>query len=145
MGYDELQEKYGLPSFSELDNEYELDEPKKFILREIRRKINGKLDMYLDVLESVLNPESTTSGMHEGNHLSDIERRNILSLFKRLMKIRRTSTELGLLLDEEKDAAFIKDVYNQWKSIKEEVLKVVRRMKDSWDKESLSHDVGYLG
>ncbi|MBW3020096.1 hypothetical protein KY334_02260 [Candidatus Woesearchaeota archaeon] len=136
MNYDELKNKYDLPSMDEIDFEFEIDKEADYILREIRRKINSKINAYMDLIHGVLQPDaSEILQMHEVGFFTEREKSKLLKLYKRLMKISRHSDELAISFDEESEAIFIKEVYTQWPEIKEKILTMVRKMKDSWDKE----------
>ncbi|MBW2998565.1 hypothetical protein KY321_03415, partial [Candidatus Woesearchaeota archaeon] len=66
MSYEELKNKYELPSLEEIDFEFEIDKEAKYILREIRRKMNSKINVYMDLIHGVLQPEaSEILQMHE--------------------------------------------------------------------------------
>ena len=48
--------------------------------------------------------------------------------------------------DSGNDAEFITDSLSEWKTLKNEMLEYVRKMKNSWKKEADNYeDVGYLG
>ena len=46
--YEKLKEKHNLPDFKEINNEFEITtiEKEEFLLREIRRKIYEKIELY---------------------------------------------------------------------------------------------------
>jgi len=147
MNYKELKIKYVLPEYKELDFEFEIDEDAKFILREIRRKINSKVHAYLDIIQGVLQPETSDfTQMYEMNFVSESKKLKLLKFYKKLMKISRWSDEIAMTFNEEQEATFIKKIYSEWTSIKEEMLKLIKTMKESWDKElKQDNDTRYMG
>lgn len=146
MKYDELQAKYSLPDLELIDHEFEIEKDKPFILREVRRKIQDKIELYCDLLHGLLHPDTASiEQMYEVAHFAEKEKSDIFKLYKKLMKLTRYSIEAALD-GEELEAKFINDVFKEWKNIKEELRKVVSKMKSSWDNnETKEEDLRYLG
>ena len=65
--YEEARKKYDLPSFKELDQEFEIRklESGGFIIREVRRVIINKLQNFADWLTPILNPHPDS--LHSGS------------------------------------------------------------------------------
>lgn len=147
MKYEELKEKYNLPDYDALNFEFELDKDAKFILRDIRRKINTKINAFLDILEGVLQPEaSSLSQMYEINFITEKGKQKVLDFYKKLMKISRNSDEIAINLDESQESEFIKKVFAEWNDIKSEMLLIIQKMKLSWEKElKQDNDMRYMG
>ena len=85
--YQKLSKKYDLPSFDYLNKDFEIFtiEHEEFLLREIRRKINDKVELYVKFLDELLNPETSITNMHESKLFNEKERNEIFSLYKRLI------------------------------------------------------------
>jgi len=147
MNYEELKEKYNLPSYDELDFEFELDKEAKYPLRDIRRKINSKLHIFLDILQSIIQPEtSDLTQMYEAHYYTEEDKQKALNLYKRLMIYSRTSDEIAIKYNEEDEANFINELFQKWEEIKDEMYFFIKKMKNSWKQEyKVDDDMRYLG
>ena len=148
--YDELRKKLKLPEFKEIDFELEISdlEETNFLLRAIIRRIAEKLDFYSTMLEEVLQPDtSNLYAMHETKYLEDDEKNSMYELYTKLMNFNRQSIEVSLEHNEKSEADFISNVFSEWKNLKEELLRFVRKMRASWKAEEadIKEDLGYLG
>ena len=146
--YNKFCEKYSLPSFEELDNAFEVScvEHKEFLLREARRKIAERLEIVAKFLEELLQPDQTLANLHECRKITEDDKKRIFDLYRKLMMLCRYSFELDLVCSEEKDASFIKDVFKEWKELKNEILDYVKKAEESWkDVEFTEEELEYLG
>ena len=147
--YNELRKKLKLPDFKDIDFEFEISdlEETNFLLRAIVRKIAEKLDFCSTMLEELLQPEpSNLYAMHETGFFDEDEKKQMNALYSRLMVLNRHSIEVILSNNENEQTSFINNVFNEWKTLKNELLKYVRKMKDTWTSEIESDEkVGYLG
>ena len=145
--YQELEKKYNLPSYDELNNEFEISsiDCEDFLLREIRRKIAEKVELYVKLLDEWLNPEASISNMHESKLFNDKDRNDIFQVYKRLMFFDRYSIE-SALSEDEKSAEFIKDVFKEWDEVKQKIAGFVKKAKESWLEEvDVKQELGYMG
>lgn len=147
--YNELRKKLKLPEFREIDDEFEISdlEETSFLLRAILRRIAEKLDFYATMLEEVLQPDASNMyAMHETRFFDEDEKKQMYDLYSRLMNYNRQTIGLSLEHNEKEDADFINNFLNEWKELKKELLKYVKKMKDSWKTEAdIKEDLGYLG
>jgi len=146
--YNKLKEKYSLPDFDELNNEFELStiECEEFLLRKIRKKIADKINAMCEFLEGLLSPDTTMANLYEYKAFDDDERKKIFELYKRLKVLEKLALELSLNRDDEKDAKFIKDVFSLWNKIKTEITTFIKKIKDFWENESTKeYKAGYFG
>ena len=147
--YNELRKKFRLPDFKEIDFEFEISdlEETNFLLRCIIRRIAEKLDFYTTMIEELLQPDtSNVYAMHETSFFSDIEKKLMYDLYKRLMSLNRSSIAASLNHNEKEEIAFIKTIFDEWKEIKKDLLFFVKKMKSSWNTElDIKDDIGYLG
>lgn len=146
--FEELIKKHKLPSFNELDKEFEIStiDKKEFPLREIRRKIAEKIDLYITLFESVLQVEPTIKTLNEIGAFSESEKENLYKLFRKFMVIDRSSIETSIDEDDEKTAEFIKTVFDQWKDLKKELLPIIKKLKESWMQEKdIKEILRYVG
>lgn len=147
--YNELRKKFKLPEFKDIDFEFELSdlEETNFLLRAIIRRIAEKLDFYTTMIEEVLQPDtSNLYAMHETRFFDQNEKNKMYDLYRKLMDFNRQSIEISLKHNEKDEADFINNFFEEWKNLKEELLKFVKKMRDSWKTEAdIKEDVGYLG
>ena len=148
--YATLATKYKLPKFDDLNNELELIsiESEHFPLREVRLRMAEHLEAWIEVLEGVISPDqSKSSALYESRFFTEKERNAVFDTYKQIMRHLRALDEALVTNDDALDAQTIKDVWKDWEHMKEQVLMLVRKLKESWDKElhgDNSH-VGYLG
>ena len=148
-GYNKLRKKYKLPKFNEIDSEFEISnlESAKFLIKNILRRIEEKLEFYIEVIGNLVHPDvSSLSTMYEVRYFSDDEKNEVYMLFKKLMKANRSIIGLILVSDEKKQTDFLNGFLNEWQDMKKELIDHIGKMKDSWEKEStIEEDMGYFG
>lgn len=146
--YQELAKKHGLPSYEEMNSEFEIfdiDE-ESFILREVRRKITQKLETYNKILEGILKPEVALCDLHECKVFTDKEKGDLFELYKKLMHIDRHATEVSINEEEKTTSQFIKETWKEWPGIKKQLKEAIKKLKQSWLEESdVKDELGYLG
>ena len=147
--YERLSKKYKLPKFKDIDLVFEIStiEQTAFLLRNIIGKIAEKIEFYRKFLEEFLQPDtSSISGMHEIRFFLDDEKQEIYSLYKKLMKFNRESIETDLTQDEKLEAKYIYNIFNAWAETKKDLLKYTEKMKESWEKETVTdEELPYFG
>lgn len=146
--YEVLRKKYKLPGFDELDAEFEISdiEPDCSILREVRKKIADKIGHVCGTIEQVLHPETNLVDLYESRVLDEREKKELFEMYKKLMAAERSCVELFISSDEKPDAAFIKSFSVEWKTLKPQLIKFIRKLKESWEKETDEGEAaGYMG
>src|SRR3989344_2783919 len=110
--YEEVARKHSLPSFESINNDLELTSIKdetEFLLREIRRRISEKIDGFTEILNCVVQPDTSVADMHECSVLEEEERERAIRLFKKIMFFERYAVETSINEDDKKTAKFISD------------------------------------
>lgn len=148
--YEKLRKKYKvLPDFEKIDNEFEIStiEKKDFLIRNIKRKINEKLELLNNVLDKMVHPDpASLIEMVEAKCFDYDDRSQIFELHKKLLLLQKDILELDLLQDEKTDVDFIKKITEQWSSIRKEMLPNVRKLKDCWkETKEIRETLAYLG
>jgi len=146
--YSELQKKFNVPDIEYIDSEFEIStiEADKFLLREIRRKIHDKIDTVCKVLDGILQPEPVWHSMYESGIFTDDEKKGLYLIYKELMTYNRASSVLELEANDKLNAKFISEFTNKWKSMKEKLVDVMKKMEEGWKKEaSMDEKLGYFG
>ena len=147
--YNELRKKHKLPEFKEIDFEFEISdlEETNFLLRAIIRAIAEKLDFYSTMIEEILQPDtSNLYAMHETRFFDEDEKKLMYELYTKLMNLNRQSIEVSLERNEKDEADFINNMFNEWKILRQELIRLVKKMRASWKTEAdIKEDLGYLG
>ncbi len=146
--YQKSEKKHNLPGFDSLNNEFEINdiEETEFLLREIRRKITKKIDVYVELLEGLLYPAEGLCDMHECRVFSEAEKNRMFELYKKLMFLSRLSVEISIDENDSRSSDFINQVWKHWAGIKKELLPFVSKVKDSWLEETdIKEEPGYMG
>jgi len=146
--YEELKKKYKLPSYEEVNTEFELESIEKpvFLLNDIGRKINEKLDYYLAILENILNPESSLASMYECKVTGEGSKKEINLLYKKMMVMKR-SCDVARVNNSEKDVGeFVSAFFKEWEETKPKLLKLISMLKEEWKKsEGKKESFSYFG
>jgi hypothetical protein len=147
-GYEVLKGKFNLPSFEELDSEFEISaiESESFLIRKIRRKLAERAEEAVSLAEEALQPDNNLSDLYESRVLTESEKRELFELYKKLMSSNRKLTELSILNDDKSDADFIIFFSEEWKGIKPQLAKFIARLKESWEKDTEEGETAaYMG
>ncbi len=148
--YREIQGKYDLPSFEELNSDFQIEKAAEnetdFVLREIRKLMADKVFNYSRFVESLLNPVNVPMFVFSIVKTLDIkEKEKLTEIYKKLAKNEVSLIELDIASSEEKEAEFIKNSYRLWQEIKEGLLEIVEVIKKRWDTKVDEGKSGYLG
>ena len=146
--YEVLRKKYKLPSFDELDAEFEISaiEAERGLLREMRHMIGEKIGSVSAIVAEVLHPDTNLVDLYESRVFDEAEKQKLFELYKRLMVADRTLARLSIANDEKLDADFVNSFTAEWKKLKPELVKFINRLRDSWEKETDDGEAaGYMG
>jgi len=148
--YEKLRKKYKLPSFQELNRDFEIEKLQEreteTLSREIRRAIVEKNTLYLKFVEMFMNPSNAPMFfLALVKTLNATERKLLNELYLELGKFEIRSIALDNEYNEKRDAAFIKEFYKQWQDIKEKFGKIMEAIEEAWERKSEKGEKGYLG
>ncbi|MBU1202065.1 MAG: hypothetical protein KJ583_05885 [Nanoarchaeota archaeon] len=142
-----LQKKYSLPTIESLDKYFQVSsiEEKKFLLKEMTKKIHEKIYLFTELLEDILNPE-TLSSSHESSMFNEEEKKEILKVFRKLQYYNKQYLLLEISSDENEQAQFIKEILSEWETITFELKKIIIKIRNSWNKDKkIKLELGYFG
>tara|TARA_Y100000310_G_scaffold48135_1_gene44663 strand:- start:138 stop:605 length:468 start_codon:yes stop_codon:yes gene_type:complete len=146
--YETLVKKHKLPSFEELNSDFELEfiDKKPFLLRSIRRKLNEKVIFYCRIIEGVLFPNAASyiSAVEE-KALTDDDKKEILGMYRQLMVLERRSLRLDVGADDKQNVSFIIDVTKIWKKYSKTMDEFIQKMEEAWKKEETQTPEGFFG
>lgn len=137
--YEVLAKKYKLPSWKELDEEFELLYftsliEISYISRFIRRRINDRISIFIHNLQGFLQPNpGSPISLEEANFLSEDEKKKVVVILRELMNLERKNNLLDLNFDEKKDAEFITDSVKMWFELKKDIFEIISKVKKGWE------------
>ena len=140
--YEELSKKYKLPSYEELDTEFELLYFQNimeisFPLRYVRRRIGDRVNWFIGFFQGILNPNpSSLINLEESKFFSKEDKDKMVSLVKDMVIFERESLILDLAQDEKKDAEFIRNGVKRWTEFKKELEQYCIKLKEGWKAET---------
>jgi len=148
--YSILSKKYSLPSFEELNQEFQIEKLAEietdYLLREIRKFITEKFSNYLNFIETLLNPASAHMFVFTViKTLENKDKENLSELYKKLSRKEVETIRLDLDFSEKSEAEFIKNSFEFWKNIKDGLLEIVAVIEKNWDVKVEKVGKGYFG
>ena len=148
--YQEIQQKYDLPSFEKLNEDFEIEKIAEvetdFLLREIRKCIADRLINYLRFIESILNPVNVPMFVFSIiKIITPKEKERLTEVYKKLAEQEVELIALDIKFSEEKEAKFIQEVYIAWQDIKKDMLNIVDVIKKNWNNKLGTNNKGYFG
>ena len=148
--YEKLREKYRLPSFNELNVDFEIEKLQEtetdFLLRSIRRAMIEKTAVILRFLEILVNPTEAHSQMYIFSILKSISpemKKTIDKVYKEMTVIELGSLSLDIDYDEKNEVKFILEMSKKWPSIKKDLKDITQKIGVVWTHEK-NHD-DYFG
>lgn len=126
--YEVLRKKYLLPEFSKLNQEFEIEKIQEreteLLLKEIRHCVSDRIASFLHFLELFLNPTmAPVFVLNAIKAISEKDKELIEKLYREFASIELFSVTLDTSYNEKKEAAFIKDTFKKWQSLKPELEK----------------------
>ncbi len=131
--YGVLEKKYGLPSFSELNENFEVEKIKKSqetLLRTIRKTLMEKVVNSLAFIESLLNPiNAPRMYLPYLKSVTMEDKKELDTIYSVLSDIIIASLRLEIDYSEKEEAKMIKRITKDWESIKPSFRKVIDSMQ----------------
>ena len=148
--YEKARKIYDIPSFEELNINFQIEKicdiETDFLLLEVRRHISEKLSGYLKLTETLINPVSAQMIIyHIIKTLATKDQEKLREIYKKLAKLEIKIVELDLDFEEEKEAKFIKDAFNEWQIIKKDLTEIIKDVQKKIDTETKTKDNNYFG
>ena len=148
--YKKARKIYDIPTFEELNLNFQIEKicdiETDFLLLEIRKHISEKLSGYLKLIETLINPMSAQMLVyHIIKTLTPKDQETLRILYKKLAKLEIKILELDIDFDEKKEALFIKNAFDEWQTIKKDLLEMVINVQENWDIKIKTNDKHYFG
>jgi len=148
--YKPLQNKYSLPEFKILNENFEIEtlagEETEVLLKRIRKHLTEKISAGLRALEMFLNPQNAPIFIFKViKSFTSTDKEVLDRTYNKFAGFEIEAFGLENDYDEKKEAEFIKKVCGEWKEICEDFNRIYSSMKLSYKKESKKHDKSYFG
>lgn len=148
--YEQLMKRYNLPSFSEVNKAFdieELDSESDLLVRKIRRFISEKLAGYMRFIEVLLNPSNAPIFFFKLiKKLDNSDKENLTRMYEELGNIELETIGLDLDYNEENEAEFIKKLYEMYNNqIRKELLDVLKKIGNGENNKSKDNGMSYFG
>ena len=145
-----LQKKYSLPSYVELNEEFDIqkiaEQETETLAREIRKTMMDKAISYLRFVELLLNPTNAPMfffALLKGLTASD--RKILEEVYGKLGKLELGVIRLDNNYSEKNEAEFVNKIFKEWKEIKNSINTLFDSLESCWDKKCEKRDKSYLG
>ncbi len=148
--YDKVKSKYGLPEFSFMNENFEIEniesQNTELLLKIIRKHMTEKIFYILRSLEIFLNAQNAPLFMFDIiKAMTAPEKEHIRELYKKMARYEIDAFGLEAKYDEKKEAEFIKKFCTDWKDISEDLIKIQSFMKEGYRKHEKKQDKSYVG
>jgi len=139
--YNKFKEKYKLPSFEYLNENFEIEnicgEETETFLRRVRKQVTEKIFYQLRTLEAFMNPQNSPLFIFNIiKSFTSFEQELIKKIYNKLAGFEVDFFELEINYSEKKEAEFIKKVAEEWPEINADLIKIHSAMKTSYNKEA---------
>jgi hypothetical protein len=148
--YGEIQKKYNLPSFRQLNEDFQIEKVCEYetetLIREVRRFMADKMVNYLRFVESVFHPmNASVFILSVVKTIGISEKKKLEEVYKKLAENEVKLLEVDLDFSEEKEARFIKEAYEIWQSVKKDLIEVMENVRKNWGNKFEPNNKGYFG
>ena len=148
--YLEIQIRYNLPSFQELNRDFQIEKIAEYetdiLIREVRKFVAEKLSNYMKFVEMIINPVNAPMSIFSLiKSIGQDDKKKLSEIYEKLVKNEIEIVELDLSFSEEKEVQYIKNSNVIWQEIKKDLLEIIGTIKKNWDNSSKKGEAGYLG
>lgn len=132
--YEAFVQKYKLPNFNELNENFEVDKIERdtdFVLRAIRKLMMEKVVNSLGFMEMLLS-QANVPGIYLPfvKSMSQEDKQSVENIYKTLGDLSLSSLDLEIDYSEKGEAELIKKTFEGWNSIKPEFRKILAKVKN---------------
>lgn len=147
--YDNIKKKYSLPSFQELNENFEIDKIDKeseILIKEIRKAMMEKIVGYVRFAEMLLNSSNAPpSFMIFVKDVRTEEKKALQEIYGKLVQLEIESLSLDISYSEPQEAAAIKEILKIWQEMKPNLQKIISMLKRNWTSVSEKKEKSYYG
>ena len=148
--YSVLEKKYGLPSFQELNQDFEIEDLSEtetdFLLRIIRKSLIEKTAFFSKFIEVIINPGEGGSlfVFSIAKALSTEDRKVLAKIYEQISKFQLESIKRDISYSEKEEAVFIKKICSFWEEAKKTLFNTLDIIDSNWDNESKKSEKSYF-
>ena len=148
--YKVLQEEYNLPGFDELNKDFQVERAAEletdYLVREIRKFMADKISNYLRFVEAILNPVNSPMFIFSVvKSIGNDEKEKLKKVYRKLSKTEINLISVDIGFSEKKEADFVRESFNMWKDVKEDLSSVLETVRKNWDNKTEGNNKGYFG
>ena len=149
--YLELKQKHNLPEFIKLVQDFDSvekiqDKEPIFLLREIRRAINEKITAYIQLFETLINPNTPPMFVFSIlRNISTKDKDTIKETYKILSKTQIEIMKLDTIYNEQQEAKFITNTFNTWQGLKPKIHKLIENFEANIETDDTTKKRSYFG
>ena len=143
--YVEIESKYSLPSFDELNKEFTIEKLAEvetdYLVREIRKSVADRLYNYMRFIETMLNPQNAPLFVFSIiKTMGEEDKKKLSEIYTKLSKNEIALIKLDLYYDEEKEAEFIKESYKLWQGTKKDMFDLMENVEKKLGEDVVPRD-----
>lgn len=148
--YNRFQKNYDLPEFTEINKLFdieEIDSDTEFLLRKIRRLLSDRVAGYMRFIEIIVNPSNAPMFFFKLiKKLDESDKEKLTSIYELLGNFEVEIVKLDLDYKEEKEANFIKKIYETFnKTVKPDILAVIEKLSNGENDSKKERNGSYFG
>ena len=148
--YNEIKKQHELPEYKNLAEDFDIekiqDKETSFLLREIRRTINEKISAYIQLFETLINPNAPPMFVFSIlRNISTKDKDTIKEIYKTLSKTQIEIMKLDTIYNEKNEAEFITETFNTWQKLKPKIHKLIEDFESSFETDDTTKKRSYFG
>ena len=148
--YKVVQDKYKLPDFSYLNENFEIEKlaehETEFLLREIREIILEKAVAYLRFIEMLLNPSNAPMFFFSlVKNFSLDDKKAAQEIYEKLVDFEIEGMGLSNEYSEKNEAEFIRSINKKWDEVKSDMSSLTKSIKANWKVKKEGRERNYFG
>ncbi len=147
--YEKFAKKYNLPSFRDLNLDFEIDKFDKetdFLLRAIRKLMMEKIVNSMTFLEMLVNPiNAPRMYLPYIRSMSVEDKKMIDDAYSNLADLSILSLDLEIDSNEKTETDLIRKIYDKWKELKPGFIKILQNMKHPKNLNNNRKERSYFG
>lgn len=146
--YSELSNKYDLPNFEELVEDFDIGKIERDsgnILRDIRSVLMEKIIHYVRLMELMISPSQSTPVFMIFLKQIRTEDKEIINLvFKNFVVLELDSFKLDIYSNQDKEVLQINKIFDSWKEMKPNLKKLIEVMDRNWNSSQKKDNKNYF-
>lgn len=148
--YEALRKKFNLPSFQQLNEEFEIERIAEhetdILLREVRKAITEKAIAFLRFLELMINPSSAPFFLLSIiKDFSISDKKLVEKIYRKLCEFEIKAIALDLKYNEKTEAEFIRESARKWQDLQDDLQELSTLINRAWNATSEKKERSYFG